>query len=210
MDLSNKHTDYNNEFFGRWAWLYDFEKYIFFPLRKKSVEFANLQSHKKILDVATGTGALAVEFAKSGHDVVGIDLSSKMLAQAKKKLDPKLKLIFQEADGTALPFKDNSFDISTISWGIHDMPYEVGVKVLQEMKRVTKKDGSILIVDYVEPKKHKVARFTHPLISLYETKNYKPFIKRGIETYLKEVGLKVVREGNFLGVWQMLMLKNSI
>jgi hypothetical protein len=59
----------------------------------------------------------------------------------------------------------------------------------------------------MEPKKHKVAGFTHPLISLYETKNYQPFIKRGLETYLKEVGLKVVKEGNFLGVWQMLTLK---
>ncbi len=207
MNSTNQYAYYNNKFFGRWAWVYNFEKYIFFPLRKRSVEFANLQPHKKILDVATGTGALAFEFAKFGHDVVGIDLSSKMLTQAKKKLNLNLKLSFQKADGTALPFKDSSFDISSISWGIHDMPYEVGVKVLQEMKRVTKKEGNILIVDYMEPKKHKVARFTHPLISLYETKNYIPFIKRGIETYLKEVGLKVIREGNFLGVWQMLILK---
>lgn len=103
MSLGN-HTYYNNKFFGRWAWAYDFEKYIFFPLRKKTVAFANLQPPKKILDVATGTGALAFEFAKAGHNVVGIDLSPKMLAQARKKLNPNIKLVFQEADGTALPF----------------------------------------------------------------------------------------------------------
>jgi len=207
INNQSNYSYYNNEFFSRWAWLYDFEKYIFFPLRIRAVKFINLQAPKKILDVATGTGAQAYEFAKIGHEVVGIDLSTGMLAQAKKKLSPELKLSFQVADGTELPFKDKSFDLTTISWGIHDMPYEVGVKVLQEMKRVTKVSGQILIVDYMEPKKHKVARFTYPLISLYETKNYKPFIKTGIETYINEVGLKVINEGNYLGIWQMLFLK---
>lgn len=50
--------------------------------------------------MATGTGAQAYELAKLGHEVVGIDLSPEMLAQAKKKLSPNLKLKFQEADGT--------------------------------------------------------------------------------------------------------------
>jgi ubiquinone/menaquinone biosynthesis C-methylase UbiE len=207
MNLSKKHSYYNNEFFGRWAWIYDFEKYIFRPFRKRAVKFANLQSPQKVLDVATGTGALAFEFAILGHDVIGIDLSPEMLAQAKKKISPNLKLNFQEGDGTELPFKDKSFDLTTIPWGIHDMPYEVGIQVLKEMKRVTKDTGYLLVVDYMEPKKHKVAIFTHPLISLYETKNYKPFIEKGIKLYIKDIGLEVVREGNYLGVWQMLLLK---
>ncbi len=206
---TNHHTYYNNQFFGRWTQVYDFEKYFFSPLRKKSVEFANLKTPQKILDVATGTGALAYEFAKSGHDVVGIDLSPKMLLQANKKLSPKLKLRFEQADGTALPFKDNTFDVSTISWGIHDMPCDIGLKVLKEMTRVTKKGGHILIVDYMEPSLHLVAKFTHPLISLYETKNYLPFIKNGIDSYLKKTGLKVTKRGNYLGIWQMLLIKLS-
>jgi ubiquinone/menaquinone biosynthesis C-methylase UbiE len=205
--MENKYKDYNNQFFNRWAWLYDYEKYLFFPLRKKSAQFLNIKSPVKILDVATGTGALAYELAKLGHDVTGIDLSPGMLVQAKKKLSPKLKLKFLEADGTKLPFKDDSFDATTISWGIHDMPYDIGLKVLQEMKRVTKKNGEIMIVDYMEPKKHPVAKFTHPLISLYETKNYRPFIKRGLNSYIEKIGLSITKEGNYLGVWQMLILK---
>jgi ubiquinone/menaquinone biosynthesis C-methylase UbiE len=198
---------YNNQFFNRWAWIYDFEKYIFFPLRKKSAEFLDIKPPIKILDVATGTGALAYELAKLGHDVTGIDLSSGMLKQARKKLSPKLKLKFLEADGTKLPFKDKSFDVATISWGIHDMPYKVGLKVLREMKRVTKKKGKMMIVDYMEPKKHSVAKFTHPFISLYETKNYRPFISKGINSYIEKLGLRIAKQGNFIGIWQMLILE---
>lgn len=206
--LEKKHKYYNYRFFAKWACLYDFEKYIFFPLRKKATKFLDLNPPQKILDVATGTGAQAYQLAKLGHDVIGIDLSPEMLNQATKKISPPLKLSFQQADGTKLPFRDNSFDASTISFGLHDMPYEIDLLVLKEMKRVTKKDGKILIVDYNEPRKNFMAKLTHPLIRLYETPMYLPFIKRGLERLLKEVGLKINTETNFLGLFQILLVKN--
>lgn len=205
--FTNDYSYYNNNFFARWAWFYDYEKYLLSPLRKKAAKFLDLKSPKKILDVATGTGSQAYEIAKLGHEVIEIDLSPAMLAQAKKKLLPNLKLKFLEADATKLPFKNESFDAAVISWGLHDMPYEIGMKVLKEMKRVIKKDGKILIVDYMNPRKHIVAKFTHPLISLYETKNYKPFIEKGIEAYINEAGLTIVKETDFLGVLEMILLK---
>lgn len=206
--LEKKHKYYNYRFFTKWAWLYDFEKYITFPLRQKAAKFLDLKYPSKILDVATGTGAHAYELAKLGHNVLGIDLSPEMLEQAKKKITPKLNLRFLQADGTDLPFKDNSFDASIISLGLHDMPYEIGVIVLKEMKRVTKKNGLILIVDYNEPKKHWVSRLTHPLIRIYETPMYIPFIKRGLTEILEKVDLKSDQETNFLGLFQILLVKN--
>jgi len=203
----NTHSYYNNKFFGRWAGVYDLEKYFFFPLRKEAAKFLDVKPPKKILDVATGTGALAFELTKLGNDVTGIDLSPEMLTQAKKKLSPRLKLKFQVADGTKLPFKDESFDATTISWGIHDMPYEVGIKVLKEMKRVTKKNGRIMIVDYTNSKKHYPAKITQFLINLYETKNYKPFVTRGMEAYVSEAGLKITKEKNYLRIWEFILLK---
>lgn len=206
-NLVKKHKYYNNQFFAKWARLYDFEKYFTFPLRQKAARFLGLKPPKKILDVATGTGAQAYEFAKLRHDVIGIDLSPEMLAQAKKKISPKLKLRFIHADATDLPFKDNSFNASSISLGLHDMPYEIEIMVLKEMKRVTKKRAPILIVDYNEPKNHWVAKLTHPLVRLYETPMYVPFIKRGLETLLKKMGLKIARESNFLRLFQIVIVK---
>lgn len=208
-DLAAKHKYYNNNFFGKWAWLYDFEKYIAFPLRLKAAQFLDAESKSKVIDVATGTGAQAYELAKLNLDVTGIDLSPEMLEQAKKKRKDFLMLKFQHADATEIPFKNNYFDYSSISLGLHDMPYDIGVLVLKEMKRVTKKDGQILIVDYMEPKKHPVAKISHLLVSLYETKNYKSFIKHGLDGILSEVGLKIYRESNFLGLFQIVLVKNN-
>ena len=204
---TNNYKNYNNNFFGFWARIYDLDKYFLFPFRRKSAQFLGIKPPKKILDVATGTGALAFELAKLGHDVTGIDLSPEMLNQAIKKLSPKLKLQFQVADGTKLPFKDESFDATTISWGIHDIPYEIGIKVLKEMKRVTKKNGEIMIVDYMNSKKHRLSKIAYFLISLYESKNYKSFMAKKIESYVDEAKLKIIKETSYLGIWEFLLLK---
>lgn len=208
-DLAIKHKYYNNNFFGKWAWLYDFEKYFASPLRVKAAKFFNVKPQSKVIDVATGTGAQAFELAKLNLDVVGIDLSPEMLEQAKKKCNINLKLKFQHADATEIPFKDNYFDYSSVSLGLHDMPYEIGISVLKEMKRVTKTGGQILIVDYMEPKKHPVAKISHLLVNLYETKNYKPFINRGLDAILSEVGLKIHKDTNFLGLFQIVICQNN-
>ena len=208
-ELAKKHAYYNNLFFGKWARLYDYEKYFLFPIRKKAAQFLSLNSPAKIIDVATGTGAQAYELAKLGFDVTGIDLSPEMLEQAKKKLDKSLKLRFLHSDATELPFKDNEFDGASISLGLHDMPYEIGLAVLSEIKRVVKKNGSILIVDYMEPKKHAVAWLLHPLIKLYETPNYDLFIKKGLERYLRQVKLKINKFTHVLGIVQIALIANA-
>ncbi len=208
-EIKKKHTYYNNAFFAKWATLYDYEKYFLTPLRRKAAKFLNFKPPKKILDVATGTGAQAYELAKLGHEVIGIDLSSEMLEQAKKKSSKELKLSFRQADATNLPFKNGKFDATSISLGFHDMPYEVDIKVLKEIKRVTKRGGKILIVDYNEPKKHKAAKLAFPLINFYETKNWRPFIERGLESLLNDVGLEVKKETNFLGLVQIAIVENK-
>lgn len=208
-EIKKKHKYYNNSFFAKWASLYDYEKYLLTPLRIKAAKFIDLRSPKRILDVATGTGAQAYELAKQGHEVVGIDLSPEMLKQAQKKRSPKLKLSFRHADGTELPFKDNEFDVATISFGLHDMPREVDIKVLKEMERVTKKNGKILIVDYNEPRNHWAAKIIFPLINIYETKNWRPFIERGLKNLLKQVGLKTDSKTDFFGIAQIVVAKNN-
>ena len=206
--LINKHKYYNNRFFAKWAGLYDYEKFILFPIRRQAAKFLKLKPPKKILDVATGTGAQAYELAKLGFDVIGIDLSQEMLAQAKKKLRNDLKLQFLHEDATKLSFKDNCFDGCFISLGLHDMPYDIEIFVLNEMKRVTKPNGKIIIVDYMEPRKHFVAKFSHVLIKLYETPNYLPFIDKGLNDILKKIDLRIDKETNFLGLVQIVEVDN--
>lgn len=97
----NSRSNYDNQWRDRFA--------------NRLVEFANLESGQKVLDIATGTGIVAIASAKIvGNEgkVIGVDISSGMLKQAQSKIDveslPTIELV--EADAEDLSFADNSFD----------------------------------------------------------------------------------------------------
>src|SRR4030042_2238358 len=103
----------------------------FSRVRDKVVNFTNVRNGSKILDVATGTGKQAFAFAKKGYDVIGIDLSEAMLKVANKK-NKYENVKFEVADATNLPFEDNGFDVSCISFALHDMIPSIREKALKE------------------------------------------------------------------------------
>ena len=93
--------------------------------RRKVLKMVKNHNPDSILDVATGTGDLAIQFAKNiqAKKIVGFDLSQGMLSMAQKKvantpLDEKVDFI--KGDGEAMPFKDNSFDVVTVSFGVRN------------------------------------------------------------------------------------------
>lgn len=207
-DLAKKHSYFNNKWFARWAPYYDIFDLFIGPLRTEAAKTINLPEGSKILDIATGTGSQAVALAKCGHDVTGIDLSPDMLSQARKKIRPELKLNFLNLDASKLPFKNESFDGVSISLGLHDMPPEIGQRVLKEIKRVTKKGGTILIVDHLEPTSHWFAKLAHPFIRAGETPNYAPFITVGLENILKQAGLSITKKQYWRGLFQVATVQN--
>ncbi len=161
-------------------------------LRDKVVDFANVRNRSRILDVATGTGRQAFAFAKRGYDVVGIDLSEDMLKVAIKK-NKYENVKFEIVDATNLPFEDNRFDVSCVSFALHDMILTIREKALKEMVRVTKPKGTIVIVDYALPK-NKVSRFfIYHLVKLYEP-YYPEFIKSDLEALLRKSGIEIEEE----------------
>lgn len=208
-ELITKHAYFNRKFFARWARLYDYEKYILFPIRKRAAELMELPVKSKIIDVATGTGAQSLMLAKLGYNVVGLDLSPEMLEQAKKKLSPKLQLRFIHADATDIPFTTNSFDGASISLGLHDMPYEIRLLVLNEIKRVVKPNGHIMIIDYREPQQGLRAYLLHVVVRKLETPMYQDFIRRGLNNHLATIHLKPFRQEVVWGGIQIKVCKND-
>ena len=101
------------------------------------------KSGQKILDLAAGTGASSVAFAKPGVKVIAGDFSEGMLAVGRKR-HPEIEFVF--ADATKLPFKDGEFDAVTISFGLRNV--ENVKKALSEMHRVTKPGGRIVICEF--------------------------------------------------------------
>lgn len=128
--------------------------------RRKTVEAlelktANNSSPVTVLDVATGTGDLALLVAQMspGSSVVGLDPSAGMLDVGRDKVrgknfERRIELI--QGDGQQLPFDDNSFDGVTIAFGIRNITDRA--QALREMARVCKPGARVCILELTEPK----------------------------------------------------------
>jgi ubiquinone/menaquinone biosynthesis C-methylase UbiE len=172
-------------------------------VRNQVVDFANAGKGSTVLDVATGTGQQAFAFAKRGYDVIGVDLTESMLGIGRKHNKGSL-VKFEAADATHLQFEENSFDVSCVSFALHDMPPGIREKVLQEMVRVTK-PGGIIIVDYDLPR-NKIGRtLIYRLISLDEGEYYKQFIVSDLDSLLGKTRINVTaRVSVLLGAGRIL------
>jgi demethylmenaquinone methyltransferase/2-methoxy-6-polyprenyl-1,4-benzoquinol methylase len=104
-----------------------------------------------MLDLATGTGELAVDLLKLNSDakVYGVDISDKMIRIANEKFAGKKNLIFERGDGENLKFETETFDVVTIGFGIRN--YNDIDKGISEAYRVLKKDGVLAILELSVP-----------------------------------------------------------
>jgi ubiquinone/menaquinone biosynthesis C-methylase UbiE len=111
------------------------------------VEMAELAGGERVLDVATGPGYIAEAFAERAREVVGIDLTDAMLAIARERTSQReLKNIsFRKGDVRALPFVDAMFDVVVCRYALHHV--EQPGAVLQEMARVCRAGGTVLVED---------------------------------------------------------------
>ena len=123
--------------------------------RKKVVNKVAATQPKRILDVATGTGDLAINLAKTeAEEIIGLDISAGMLSVGKEKvaaknLDDRIKMV--QGDSENLPFEDNYFDAITVAFGIRN--FETLEKGLAEILRVLKPGGIFVILETSVPTK---------------------------------------------------------
>lgn len=142
--------------------------------RNKLVKWMKNDNPHEVLDVATGTGDLAITIEKgTGSKVVGLDLSQQMLNVGvikikKLKLDGKISM--QKGDAEKLPFEDNRFDAVSVAFGVRN--FENLTKGLAELRRVVKDNKSVYILEF-----SKVEGLMGPLYMFY-FKNILPAIGR--------------------------------
>lgn len=123
--------------------------------RKKVVALVHAQKPDLVLDIATGTGDLAINLAKTGATkIIGLDISEGMLAVGRKKiakehLSERIDMI--QGDSEALPFEDHCFDAITVAFGVRNFEnLELG---LSEILRVLKPGGLFVILETSVPTK---------------------------------------------------------
>ena len=133
--------------------------------KKEIAEIAKYSSPRKILDVATGTGDIAINMSKiNGSKVEGVDVSENMLKIARKKID-KLKIdniSLKTCEAENLFFNDNHFDIISIGYGVRN--FSDLEKGLSESYRVLKKNGKLIILETSIPE-NPVIKFLYTFIT---------------------------------------------
>jgi len=188
--------------------MYDYLEFVLAPIRLSEREI-NFPKNSKILDVACGTGTQSILLARKGFSVVGVDLSPDMIARANKKARKEDNVTFICGDASKIEYSDSYFDLSLISLGLHEMPEEIGLTILKEMKRVTNKNGKIIIIDYHIPKNKILAFIVNRISKIWESKHYDHFLTVGLEYYLEKVGLKIEKkEERTLGNIQVVICAN--
>ncbi len=136
--------------------------------KKEIAEIAKYSSPKKILDIATGTGDIAINLSKiNGSKIEGVDVSGNMLKIARKKID-ELKIdniALKTCEAENLVFEDNHFDIVSIGYGVRN--FSNLEKGLSESYRVLKRDGKLIILETSVPENPIIKFFYTIITSIY-------------------------------------------
>ena len=175
---SNKTLRVEN-MFDRIAPKYDFFNRLFslridLLWRKSLVKWMESDDPKQILDVATGTGELAIALWKNFRvKITAVDLSQEMLNLADKKIkELRADITIQKANAENLPFESNKFDAVSVGFGVRN--FENLEKGLSELRRVVKEDGNVYILEF-----SKMEGVLSPLYNFYFRKVL-PFLARMI------------------------------
>lgn len=143
--------------------------------KKKILKIIASKNPEKILDIATGTGDMAILMSQTNAaKIIGLDISAGMLEVGRKKIAAKNlteKIEMIQGDSENLPFENDSFDAITVAYGIRN--FEHLEKGLSEILRVLKPNGTFMILETSNPTKAPYKQF----YSFY-TKNILPLIGR--------------------------------
>ena len=164
----------------------------------------------RILDIAAGTGSSSAPLVAKGADLIALDFSEGMLAAGRKR---HKKIKFQQGDALKLPFAENYFDVTTISFGLRNTSDTSAA--LKEALRVTKQSGRIVICEFSHPT-NKILRLIYlkylmralPVIAKRISKNPAAYIylAESIQAWPNQSALaQVMRQAGWESVsWQDL------
>lgn len=205
MDLSSVEKAYR-----RLAGTYDtFFGAIFHPGRKAVMEHLDLNPGDRVLEMGVGTG-LSLPLYPRDVEVYGIDVSEPMLEKAREKkvshhLDNVKQLEVMDAESTSFP--DDMFDVTVAEYVVTVVPNPA--KCIDEMRRVTKPDGELVIVNHFHSESPVLGTLEKALAPLSGTVGFRPHMRE--RDLIEETNLEVVerRKVNLFHYWTMLKCRNN-
>lgn len=215
-DLSKK--EQVADMFDNIAYRYDFlnrflSAGIDIQWRKKAIRMLKDINPQKILDVATGTGDIAIMAARilQPDKIIGIDISDGMLNFGRKKIE-KLGLgntiELLNGDSETINFESNSFDAVTVAFGVRN--FQNLEKGLSEIRRVLKPGGKLVVLEFSKPKAPVIKQVYHVYMNAVAPGMGKLFSKnRDAYRYLDESIKKFPEGKNFTTILDNLGYTNT-
>jgi ubiquinone/menaquinone biosynthesis C-methylase UbiE len=195
--MDNNKPSRRSVFDGNFPKYYDFTAgaLTFFQvrnIRKKAIDMLDLKEGDRALDIACGTGEfteiLADKVGSSGN-VVGIDLSEKMIAVAQRKTKSMPQVTLSVHDFTSIPYK-NMFDAATIGFAAHEVEGKTRQLMYKEAYQAIKKGGKFLAFDFVWPN-ILMKPFVWLFVMLVEP-NGLDYLSESHEKVLQKIGFKKI------------------
>jgi ubiquinone/menaquinone biosynthesis C-methylase UbiE len=159
--------------------------------RFRKIFFMHVKRGHKVLDVATGTGDIALVLAKRSKDVTGVDIADAMIREAKTKVSGNPE--FLSDDAYELDYKRGTFHLVTCCNGLHVM--KEPERALAEMRRVLKKGGKLVTITYCYGTASFAKRsrlFVHYL-KLGRPGYWHSFMPKALRRLHSDAGLKVLK-----------------
>lgn len=171
-------------------------------------KFSGMKAGDRVLDVCCGTGDQVFHYAKQGILTTGIDSDPKMLkiADQNKKRLSLANISFQLADAADLPFNNSSFDFASVCFGLHDKTRESRDNVICEMKRVVKKQGSLIFIDYQVPLPNNLYGYLAKAIEFLAGGAH----FRGFRDYIKQGGMNEILRSHQIVEEKRSFLKSGL
>ncbi len=181
-------------------WLRDIRIYL--------PQFSGMKKGDKVLDICCGTGDQIFYYKKRGIKPAGIDADPEMIKVAKENRkkygfsDISLKV----AEAQRIPFESNFFDFASISLGLHEMKRKDRKETISEMKRVVKKEGNLIFLDFKSPlPKSVISYFLRFIEYIAGKENFECF-----KDYLSQGGLPAILRENKLEEEKRGYLKSNL
>jgi len=179
-------------FYNTFADLYDLTEFSRKGTREAMVQASECKSGDRVLDICTGTGELALAFARHGVRTVAVDLAHSMLKVGNRKSSFDY-LHFLESDAARLPFPNKSFDIVAVSLALHHMPETVQIDVMKEMTRLASQ--KVVMVEWHAPRHQRWQTLKGFVVKLMDNSEYLgAWMHQDFNATCSKAGLEVERE----------------
>jgi len=181
-------------------------------VRNCVVKLSGIKAGDRVLDVACGTGDQVFHYEQKGAIAAGVDRNPNMIELAERNRKRQgSKATFRIAGAVGLPFPDVYFDIVSISLALHEMERDERNKAVSEMKRVVKKKGTLMFIDFRSPlRRNFIGCFIRAIEFIAGRENHKHFrdylAQSGLKGVLKEAKLTSQKEA-FLSSGNLQIIK---